>query len=107
MRASQSKSLTWTPAIVFCLIIVNSAFSDEGYPHREKYPDIKVISTEDLEKQYNDVLIVDVRSDMEFDVVRIKKAVHIPISSRNFESNLIIKLFFQKSRSVRYFKSKR
>ncbi len=74
--------------IMACLIIVNITLSQERYPHREKYPNIELISTEDLKKRYHDVMIIDVRSKMEFDVVRIKKAIHIPIGRVDFERQL-------------------
>ncbi len=74
--------------IILCLIVVDLVFSQEGYPHREKYPNIKFISTEDLKNRYHDVAIVDVRSKMEFDVVRIKKAIHIPVGTAAFERQL-------------------
>ena len=89
--------------IVFCLITLNSAWSDEGYPYRGKYPDIEVIATEDLKQQYKDALIIDVRSKMEFDVIRIKKAIHMPISSRNFERDLTKKRLHKEKRSIVFY----
>ena len=88
MKARPSIVILTLAALISCLAFVNLALSAEGYPHREKYSDIAIISTEDLKEKYDDVVIIDVRSQVEFDVVRIKKAIHIPISSRNFEKML-------------------
>ncbi len=67
--------------IMLSLMMVNLAFSQDDYPHREKYPDVEFISTEDLKKRYHDVMIV-------FDAVRIKKAIHIAIGDTDFTRQL-------------------
>lgn len=56
----------------------------EAYPHREAFADVNVISTDDLRKQYDQVLVVDVRSKFEYDVVHIANAVNVPLSHEGF-----------------------
>jgi rhodanese-related sulfurtransferase len=68
------------------LVTVVSA-ADE-FPLREKYPEVKVLSTEDLAAKYDDTIIVDVRSTMEFDVAHVAKAAHVSISKATFASDL-------------------
>jgi len=64
------------------------AIADEGYPLRAKFPQAKVISTEALHKDYEKIIIVDVRSKIEFDVIHVNKAVHEPITTALFTKNL-------------------
>ncbi len=54
------------------------------FPGRELYPLVPVIELEELNKRFADVAIVDVRSKYEFDTLRIKGAVNIPLSSPTF-----------------------
>lgn len=63
-------------------------FAEEGFPLREKFPTVKVISTETLNKDYQKIIIVDVRSKIEFDVIHINKALHEPITTALFVKNL-------------------
>ncbi|MCB0321161.1 MAG: rhodanese-like domain-containing protein [Bdellovibrionales bacterium] len=60
----------------------------EGYPLREKFPDVPVISTEELNAAFESAVIVDVRSELEFDVVHITKAIHLPIAKLTFLEEL-------------------
>ncbi len=62
--------------------------ADDDFPLREKYPKVKVIATEDLAAKYDDTIIVDVRSTMEFDVAHVTKATHVSISKVTFVSDL-------------------
>jgi rhodanese-related sulfurtransferase len=66
--------------------VVRSA--EEGYPHRAEFPGVTYISTEDLAAEYDNVVIVDVRSKMEFDVVHILKALHLPVMETTFGNSL-------------------
>ena len=61
----------------------NQAAQSE-FPGRIKYPNIPVISKQDLMQKYNDVVIVDARSSLEFETLRINKAKNIPIASKDF-----------------------
>jgi len=65
--------------IVALLGITSLAFGADDFPLRPKYPDVKVMSTEALNADYDNTIIVDVRSTMEFDVAHVAKAVHVPV----------------------------
>ena len=56
------------------------------FPHRKDYPTVPPIDSDELFKEYeNDkIIIVDVRSLIEYDVIHPDGAVHIPISDTNF-----------------------
>jgi rhodanese-related sulfurtransferase len=55
-----------------------------AFPLRSKYIDVAVIETADLAKRYNDVVIVDVRTKYEYDTLKVKDALLIPVTDRNF-----------------------
>jgi rhodanese-related sulfurtransferase len=69
-----------------CLFCILPVFSDEEFPGRKKYPDIPYISQSDFYQGYkqNKYTIVDARSQFEFNVIQIKKAINIPLSSDIF-----------------------
>lgn len=74
--------------VCMCLLMsVSWSWASEdgsAFPLRAAYPDVPFISMEDLAAEYDDVIIVDVRSNFEYDVVSIAKAVHIPIALESF-----------------------
>ena len=61
-----------------------AADASEEFPGRALYPSVSVIELEDLHRQFDQVVVVDVRSKYEFDTLRIKGAVNIPLSSPAF-----------------------
>ncbi len=64
------------------------AAADDGFPLREKFPKVKPMTTEVLYRDYQKVIIVDVRSKIEFDVIHINKAVHLPVTTAMFVKDL-------------------
>ena len=71
------------------------AFSaNEGFPGREKYPNVKFIELADLykTKARGEVVIVDARSNYEFETLRIKGAINIPVASKSFENDVAPRL---------------
>ncbi|OGI44822.1 MAG: hypothetical protein A2150_05930 [Candidatus Muproteobacteria bacterium RBG_16_64_11] len=54
------------------------------FPLRPQYIDVPVLDTVELDKKFSDVYIVDVRSPYEYDTLRIKDAVLIPLTDKNF-----------------------
>lgn len=70
-----------------CLLAGNgAAWAQEQFPYRAKYTKAPPISTADLKAKYDqdDVVLVDVRSAMEFDVIHPKKAIHVPVAQKSF-----------------------
>jgi rhodanese-related sulfurtransferase len=56
--------------------------ANEEYPMRARYPDVQVITTADLAKEYASVVIVDVRTKYEFDTLHIKDAILLPLGTK-------------------------
>lgn len=52
------------------------------------YPDVKTISSLDLYERFHDVMLIDVRSSFEFDVISIASSVNLPIKGGWFISKI-------------------
>ena len=67
--------------------------AEEGFPGRqlEKYSMVPVVELDDLYRRRDEFVVVDVRSRFEFDTLRIKGAVNIPVTAEDFE-DLVRKL---------------
>ena len=75
--------------IIFLAVILSTGKSfAEEFPGRAVYPDIPVISTEDLFKQFDNSIVVDARTAYEYETLRIKGAINIPLKLNN---NVFIK----------------
>jgi rhodanese-related sulfurtransferase len=78
--------------VIFSIVIVAShnAWSAEGFPGRIKYPDVPYIEMRDLYTRIlrNEVFIVDARSNYEFETLRIKGAINIPVANETFEQEV-------------------
>jgi rhodanese-related sulfurtransferase len=60
-----------------------AADTDE-FPGRSLYPTVSVIEQDELYQRLNEVVLVDVRSSYEYETLRIKNALNIPLSSNTF-----------------------
>lgn len=70
---------------MFLLLVSSQAFAaDSEYPGRKIYVNTPYISLEQLTSEYNDVIVVDVRSGYEYSTLHIKGALNIPLISKNF-----------------------
>lgn len=59
--------------------------SDNNFPGREEFPKIPVYEISKLRNEFNDVVVVDTRSHYEYDTLRIKDSINIPVASRAFD----------------------
>lgn len=76
-------------AACLAVAMVSAASADEkGFPLREKFSKVKYVTTEALSRDYQKTIIVDVRSKIEFNVIHINKAVHVPITTALFVKDL-------------------
>ncbi|NOX91461.1 MAG: sulfurtransferase [Gammaproteobacteria bacterium] len=70
------------------LLLGSVAFANDEFPGRVKYKTIPYIELEDLYRKINDVVVVDARSKLEFETLRIRTAVNIPVAGENFEAKV-------------------
>jgi hypothetical protein len=74
---------------LICIFSVNGVFAaDKGFPGREQFPEVKIISKADLFRRFEDVTIVDARSHYEYDTLRITGAKNIPVAAKSFEKQV-------------------
>jgi len=57
-----------------------NAANDE-FPFRVRYPDVSIMTTDELTKRFNEVLVIDVRSKYEYDTLHVKDAVSVPLKT--------------------------
>lgn len=74
----------------------------EDFPGRKNYRNVPYISAIDLYKDKNDVLIIDTRSDYEYETLNIKGSINIPLSSLNF-SERIKKLYTEQKKTLVFY----
>ncbi|MDT8385434.1 MAG: rhodanese-like domain-containing protein [Gammaproteobacteria bacterium] len=73
------------------LFMISSAgaFAADDFPGRKKFPKVPYIELADLHKTLKDVTVVDVRSKLEFETLRVKNAINIPVAAKSFEEKVI------------------
>lgn len=62
--------------------------NDKGFPGRVKFPEVKTLDLSELQDRLDQVVIVDARSRLEFDTLRITGAVNIPVAAKSFEAEI-------------------
>ncbi|WP_455222735.1 rhodanese-like domain-containing protein [Kaarinaea lacus] len=72
----------------FNLVIATASASNNGFPGREEFPDIPVFEISELKSKIDQVVIVDTRSKYEYDTLRIKGSIHIPVAAKSFEDQV-------------------
>ncbi len=76
-------------ALIFALFTTQAFANDEEFPNRKLYPETTPISLDDLHKQKDQVIIVDVRSAYEYETLNITGALNIPLNSKGFVEDII------------------
>lgn len=77
--------------VLLLLISVGSSFAASGkFPYRSKYAHVPTIETKELFEALvaDEVVIVDVRSPLEFEVIHVDVAAYIAVSGDGFEEKL-------------------
>jgi len=84
--------MNWLRLLIISLVftLVSSVCFAEDFPYRKDYPDVSIVELEDLRTGYENgsIVIVDVRSTLEFETIHPKGAAHVTLSSADFENNL-------------------
>lgn len=72
-----------------CMLASSAVFADE-FPLRKDFPELKPISTEQLAEKYSagEVIVVDVRSQFEYETIHVKDAKNVPLAKRSFAKDL-------------------
>ncbi|MCW8931898.1 MAG: rhodanese-like domain-containing protein [Gammaproteobacteria bacterium] len=75
--------------ILSCLLF-STSFADEGFPGRKIYPKVQTLSIEQLYEKIksDDVIVVDVRSEYEYQTLKVLNAINIPVAKKSFPTEL-------------------
>lgn len=86
-------------AIYLGVTILTLLFATEGFsavkdtktefPGRALYLDVKYITLQDLQKEYDNVIIVDARSTYEFNTLHVNNAINVPITSSGYKKRML------------------
>ncbi|MCP4326104.1 MAG: rhodanese-like domain-containing protein, partial [Alteromonadales bacterium] len=72
----------------YCLFLSLLHFTllaqESNFPHRTQYSDLTYITIEQLKSSLQVSLVVDVRSELEFNTAHIINAWNVPFSNRGF-----------------------
>ena len=74
-----------TLVMAFSVTTVKAA---DEFPGRKLYPDVAVMSTDELKKKFNSVVVVDARTRYEFDTIHVKGSENILVSKTEFGENV-------------------
>lgn len=71
-------------------LFAEEAKKNKEFPGRDLYPEIPYIELQDLYEKITrkEVIVVDVRSSYEYQTLRIKDAINIPLASKTFVSEM-------------------
>lgn len=82
---------TWAFSVVTGLVLaftVVIAIAVE-FPHRAEFPNLKTISMQDLAAKHTEYLIVDVRSEFEYDIAHILGAHNAPMATLLYTKTVV------------------
>lgn len=80
--------------IVFLLIpvlfLIHSPCFGGDFPYREYYPEVQTIDNDELKKgiEQQNIIVVDVRSSVEYEAIHIQGAFNIPYTNARFSEQL-------------------
>lgn len=80
------RKIVLLPLLLVSLLSVAQANTE--FPGRAKYPAVPVMEKTTLKDKFGQVTIVDTRSSLEFETLRVKGAVNIPVASKTFVEQL-------------------
>src|SRR4030066_2099363 len=76
------KKLLWVLLLAVSGLVQSLAnAANEEFPYRVRFPDVSIMTTEELSKRFNEVLVIDVRSKYEYDTLHVKDAVIVPLTT--------------------------
>ena len=74
---------------LFGLLALTSVHANtSGFPGRAEFSDVPIYEKAELMKNFQQVVIVDTRSSLEFETLRITGAINIPVAGKAFEEEV-------------------
>ena len=64
--------------------------ANKEFPGRDLYPEVPYIELQDFSQKLKrkEIIVVDVRSSLEYDTLRVKGAINVPLASKTFVSDM-------------------
>ena len=75
-------------ALLFLFLWPTALLAQNNFLLRSLYPAVKIINTARLVERFDDVVLIDVRSAFEFEVMHINTAVNFPLASGQLATSL-------------------
>lgn len=75
--------------LLFGLFASSLHAKTDEFPGRVKFPKLPYMELEELHNKFDDVIVVDARSILEFETLRIKDALNIPVAGKTFEEKVL------------------
>lgn len=84
------RKVVFLPLVVLLLVFFNlsAMAADTNFPGRKEFPKVPVYELSELHNKFQDVVVVDARSHYEFNTLRIKDSLNIPVADPNFEQEI-------------------
>lgn len=83
------KKLVVMMGMLVSLFSAANVLANDEFPGRAEYPEIAIYEKDQLADNLDNVVIVDARSSLEFETLRIKGAVNIPVANKDFAQQVI------------------
>lgn len=77
-----------TIALLGLLAVAGVQANTSGFPGRAEFADVPIYEKAELMKNFRQVVIVDTRSSLEFETLRITGALNIPVADKGFEDEV-------------------
>lgn len=77
-----------TAYIILLSLLTAQTVMAEQFPGRSEFPDQEIIEIEDLYKNRENLIIIDTRTDYEYNTIHIKNAVHANLASKDYIDRL-------------------
>ncbi len=75
-------------AVCVMLLAPVKATAADDFPIRAKFPKVPYITLEQLRAEYDKIIIIDVRSTFEYNVIHTNKAKHVSVTKTTFLEDL-------------------
>ncbi len=84
------KTITLILSVLLLGLFASSVYakSDE-FPGRAKFPNLPYMELDELHNKRDDVIVVDARSILEFETLKIKGAINISVASKTFGDKVL------------------
>ncbi len=89
--------------LIISLLASLTTMANEKFPLRSKYKNVATISINELQSNFNNLEIVDVRSNLEYETLRIKGARHISLSVGRAFKSAITKLRNESKKTIVFY----